>query len=150
MVLGISWTMGIVQLSVDMSELPLRILGSALFFGFFFLAPLLRKTPLLAFMNLALMALLTILIFLPQQEVALNPYPLLVFTIIAGKAVYCLSAKLAIAIALILVAGALLHSLAGNSGLAPVFIGLYSLMVCAALVFFKKSHVVEEGLKERN
>lgn len=150
MVLGISWTMGIVQLSVDMSELPLRILGSALFFGFFFLAPLVRKTPLLAFMNLALMALLAILIFWPQQEWALNPYPLLVFTIIAGKAVYRLSAKLAIAIALILVAGALLHSLAGNLGLAPLFIGLYSLMACAALVFFKKSHVVEEGLKERN
>lgn len=150
LLLGASWTIGFVQLSISMSELPLRILGSALFFGMFFLAPLLRRTPLKAFLNLAGMAILSLLVFLPVQGEELNPYPLLVFTIIAGKAVYRLSAKAAAGIGTLLLAGVLLHSFIGNSGFSPSFILLYALLIGSALVFFKKSHVLEEELQERN
>ena len=148
--LGTAWTMGIIQLSIGISELPLRILGSAIFFVLFFLAPLIRRIPVLAFLNLLGMAALAILIFWPESETALNPYPLLIFTIIAGKAVYRLSVKAAASVGAVLLAGALLHSIAGDSGISPLFILLYGLLVSAALVFFKKSYVLEEELQERN
>ena len=150
MMLGASWVMGLIQLSISISELPMRIFGSALFFGLFFLAPLVRRIPVLAFLNLLMMAVLAILIFWPAGETALNPYPLLVLTIIAGKAVYRLSARAAVVLGSVLAAGALLHSMAGGSGLSPLFILLYGLLVSAALVFFKKSHVLEGELQERN
>lgn len=150
LMLGIAWTMGLIQLSMGASELPLRIFGSALFFGLFFLMPLLRRMPVLALLNLLGMAALAIWIFWPAPETALNLYPLLIFTIIAGKAVYRLSVKGAIVIGLVLLAGALLHSLAGDSGISPFFILLYALLLSAALLFFKRSYILEDELQERN
>ncbi|MBF6633020.1 MAG: sensor histidine kinase [Planococcus sp. (in: Bacteria)] len=150
MVLGISWALGLVQLSMELAELPLRILGSALFFASFFLSPLVSRNRVLAFLNLLMMAVLTTLVFWPAEADVLNPYPLLIFAILAGKAVYRLSDKAAAAIGGIIIAGALLHSILGNSGLSPLFVLLYGLLVAAALIFFKKSHVLEEELQERN
>ncbi|MDQ0430744.1 signal transduction histidine kinase [Planomicrobium stackebrandtii] len=149
-ILGASWTMGLIQLSIGINELSLHILGSALFFGLFFLMPLVRRNPFIAFLNLLVMAILTILIFWPQSESALNPFPLMVFTIIAGKAVYRLSGKAAAVIGVVVLAGALLHSIAGNAGWPPLFLLLYGLVVSGALIFFKKSYVLEEELQERN
>ena len=150
LMLGASWVMGLIHLSLSIEELPLHIFGSALFFGLFFLAPLLRRTPFFAFLNSLMMAVLAILLFWPEQETALNPYPLMIFTIIAGKAVYRLSAKAAAGVGAVLLIGALGQGLAGDPGFSPLFIVLYGLLVSAALVFFKRSHVLEEELQERN
>ena len=150
MMLGVTWAMGLIQLSLGIDELTLHIFGSALFFGLFFLMPLIKGNPIFAFLNLLLMAILAILIFWPEVKTAFNPYPLLIFTIIAGKAVYRLSTRAAAAVGGVLVGGALLHSVVGDSGLTPLFILLYGLLVSAALVFFKKSYVLEEELQERN
>lgn len=150
MMLGTSWAMGLFQLSLGIGELPMHIFGSALFFGLFFLAPLVRRIPVLAFLNLLVMAILAILIFWPEAETAFNPYPLLIFTIIAGKTVYRLSTREAVAIGAVLLGGALMYSIVGDWGLTPLFILLYGLLVSAALVFFKKSYVLEEELQERN
>ncbi|WP_394120446.1 histidine kinase [Planococcus donghaensis] len=147
---GTAWTLGILQLSMDISEMTLHIFGSALFFGLYFLMPLLKSMPVFAFLNLMGMSALAILVFWPDSEAALNLYPLLIFAIIAGKAVYRLSVKAAIGIGAVLIAGALLHSLTGDSGISPLFILLYSLIVCAALVFFRKSCIFEDELRERN
>lgn len=48
------------------------------------------------------------------------------------------------------IAGALFHSIVGNSGFPPLFLLLFSLLVSAALIFFKKSYTTEEALEERN
>ena len=96
------------------------------------------------------MAVLAILIFWPELETAFNPYPLLIFSIIAGKAVYRLPATAAAAIGAVLLSGAIVQSVVGDSGVSPLFIILYGSMVSTALVFFKKSYVLEEELQERN
>jgi len=141
LMLGTAWTLGLIQLSMDVSEMPFRIFGSAIFFGLFFLMPLLKKMPLLALLNLMGMAALAIWIFWPAPGSPLNLYPLLIFSIIAGKAVYRLSVKGAIIIGIILLAGALLHSLAGDSGISVIFILLYALLLGAALLFFRISYI---------
>lgn len=148
--LGTAWTMGLIQLSMDISELTLRIFGSSLFFGLFFLTPLIRKMPVLAFLNLVGMTVLAAIIFWPEAEAALNLYPLLVFTIIAGKAVYRLSVKAAMIIGTFILAGVLLQSIGGDSGISPLFILLYSSMISAAFVFFRKSYIFDEELQGRN
>ncbi|MFD1030084.1 histidine kinase [Metaplanococcus flavidus] len=150
LMLGTAWTLGLIQLSLDFSELPLRIFGSSLFFGLFFLAPLIRKNLALSFLNFSGMAVLAILVFWPAASAASNLYPLLIFAIIAGKAVYRLPVKAAAGVGTVLVAGALLHSIVGDSGISPLFILLYALLVCAALVFFRKSYIFEDELQERN
>lgn len=148
--LSICWAMGLIQLSIGIGDLPLPLFGSALFFGLFFLSPLIRKIPALAFLNFLMMAALAIVIFWPEPETGWNPFPLLIFTIIAGKAVYRLSVKAAASVGAVLLAGALLHSIAGDSEISPLFIMLYGLLVGAALGYFKKSHAQEEELQERN
>lgn len=150
LMMGAAWALGLIQLSMNISELTLHIFGSALFFGLYFLVPLLKGTPVSAFLNFFGMSLLAILVFWPDPEAALNLYPLLIFAIIGGKAVYRLSVKSAIGIGTILIAGGLLHSIAGDSGISPVFIVLLSAVVFAALAFFRKSYIIEDELQERN
>ncbi|WP_084242984.1 sensor histidine kinase [Planomicrobium okeanokoites] len=150
LMLGTAWTLGLIQLSMDVSEMPFRIFGSAIFFGLFFLMPLLKRMPLLALLNLMGMAALAIWIFWPAPGSPMNLYPLLIFPIIAGKAVYRLSVQGSVIIGIVLLAGALLHSLAGDSDISPIFILLYALLLGAALLFFRKSYIFEDGLQERN
>lgn len=150
LMLGAAWVLGLMQLSMDISELTLRIFGSALFFGLFFLMPLLKEKAVLAFLNLAALSVLAILVFWPDADAALNLYPLLIFAIIAGKAVYRLPVKGAAEIGGILIAGALLHSTAGDSGISSPFTVLFGFIVYAALAFFRKSYILEDELQERN
>ncbi|WP_203334822.1 sensor histidine kinase [Planococcus beigongshangi] len=150
LMLGAAWVLGLMQLSMDISELTLRIFGSALFFGLFFLMPLLKEKAVLAFLNLAALSVLAILVFWPDADAALNLYPLLIFAIIAGKAVYRLPVKGAAGIGGILIAGALLHSTAGDSGISSPFTVLFGFIVYAALAFFRKSYILEDELQERN
>src|SRR5690606_3792719 len=70
--------------------------------------------------------------------------------IIAGKAVYRLPVKGALLIGAVLLAGALLQSLAGDSGITPFFLLFYALLLSAALVFFRRSYIFEDDLQERN
>lgn len=150
LMLGAAWAMGLLQLPAGISEMPLRIFGSALFFGLFFMMPLLKKKPVLGLLNLLGMAALATLVFWPEAEAAMNLYPLLVFSIIGGKAVYRLSVPGALFTGVVLLAGALLHSVPGNSGISPLFILLYALLLSAALVFFRRSYIFEDDLQERN
>ncbi|MCM3611570.1 sensor histidine kinase [Planococcus sp. MERTA32b] len=148
--LGAAWVLGLIQLSLDISELTLRIFGSALFFGLFFLMPLLKDKAVLAFLNLAGLSVLAIFVFWPEADAALNLYPLLIFAIIAGKAVYRLPVKWAAVIGGVLIAGALSHSTAGDSGISPLFLVLFGFIVYAALALFRKSFILEDELQERN
>ena len=148
--LGTAWIFSFLHLSLSQEELPLRLFGSALFFGLYFIAPLLRAKPVLAMLNLCLAVLSAIAVFWPVQGTALNPYPLLVFTVIAGKAVYRLTPKRAAAVGILLLIGAAGQAAASEASYPPSFILLCALLIGSALVFFKKSYVLEEQLQERN
>lgn len=148
--LAIAWGLSFAPLLSDAEMVPLRIVGTALFFALFFLAPLFRKARTLSALNLIGAAILAIGVFWPESESAMNPYPLLVFTMLAGKAVYRLSAKAAAGVGGLLMIGAAAPPLMGYPGFSPVFILLYSALLTSAFVYFKKSLVQEEELQTRN
>ncbi|MBW7454195.1 sensor histidine kinase, partial [Paenibacillus sepulcri] len=79
-----------------------------------------------------------------------NPYPLLVFSLIAGEAVYRLPAPHASVISVILLIGAISPGYWGYSTLSPLFICLYGLLHGAAFMVFRGIWKNEEEMTARN
>ena len=73
----------------------------------------------------------------PTQESEMNPYSLLVYSILAGKAVYRLPPVQAGIIGLILAACAVLPSMSGYSGFPLLFLLLYSVILAIGLTLFR-------------
>ncbi len=75
---------------------------------------------------------------------------LLVFSILAGEAVYRLPASQATGVGVIILFGAMSPHLGGYPAFSPVFIGLYGLLHAAAFVVFRKIWSNEEEMSARN
>ncbi|KZS48396.1 hypothetical protein AWU65_21895 [Paenibacillus glucanolyticus] len=68
---------------------------------------------------------------------AFNPYILLVFSIIAGKAAYRLPAIQACVIGIVLVVGAIMPDLLGYPGFPSPFLVRYSVILAIGLALFR-------------
>jgi hypothetical protein len=137
--LMVAWTCAFIHLPDDTVEISWRLAISALFFATFFLAPLFRQNPVILTIILSIAAILTIVAFWPEREGALNPYPLLVFSLLAGKAVYRLPPPLAVVVGLILFLGAIAPSMLGYPSFQPIFIALYTILLIYRLCCFSRN-----------
>ncbi|WP_317890723.1 sensor histidine kinase [Paenibacillus arenilitoris] len=131
-----AWLGSMLRIAPEGAELAWRLLLSALSLTAFFLSPICREKPVALTVLLSASALLGAAALWPPAGGPFNPYPLLVFTVLAGKAVYRLPAKMAAVAGAAALAGAAGHGLAGSSGLPLPFIGLYALLLAIALSVF--------------
>lgn len=122
---------------VNPDQLPWRLGSSAIFFTGFFLSPLYRAKPAMLFITLLIASICSVISLWPTTTSATDPYILLVYSILAGKAVYRLSAVHAACIGLVLTAGAIAPGLLGYSGLPWLFLALYSVILTIALTLFR-------------
>ncbi|WP_172963962.1 hypothetical protein [Paenibacillus sp. Cedars] len=81
---------------------------------------------------------------------AFNPYILLVFSIIAGKAAYRLPAIQACVIGIVLVVGAIMLDLLGYPGFPSPFLVRYSVILAIGLALFRTVWARYEESSVRN
>ncbi|WP_237566380.1 histidine kinase [Paenibacillus sp. EZ-K15] len=117
--------------------MPWRLGSSAIFFTAFFLSPLYRARPAMLFVTLLVASLFSVISLWPTSTSALNPYILLVYSILAGKAVYRLPFIHAACIGLVLAAGAMMPGLFGYAEFPWFFLVLYSVILAMGLALFR-------------
>lgn len=147
---GVTWALSLVHFSTGSTDMVWRFLGSAVFFSLFFLTPLVRNRPVLAGVNLMAAALTAVIVLWPEANEAMDPYPLLVFSLVAGKAVYRLSTIWAFGVGAVLLIGNLLPAVFGYPSFSPIFLVIYSGLLLVVFAYFKKSLVREAELEARN
>lgn len=149
LLLGVVWFFAIFHFTASFAEMTWRIFFSAGFFAVFFLSPLLRNHRYLFSILLYMCAVLAIAALWPEQGGTPNPYTLLVFSILAGKAVYLLPAWQAFSMGVILFIGALSPWFVGYDIFAPVFICLYAILLGFAFASFRSILLSERDFSSR-
>ncbi|MGG3509862.1 histidine kinase [Paenibacillus lautus] len=137
--LGLSWIFAFLPVIQhgNPDQLPWRLGSSAIFFTAFFLSPLYRAKPAMLFVTLLVASLFSMISLWPTSTSASNPYILLVYSILAGKAVYRLPFIHAACIGLVLAAGAMVPGLFGYAEFPWFFLVLYSVMLAMGLALFR-------------
>nr|WP_090891692.1 sensor histidine kinase [Evansella caseinilytica] len=151
LLLGLTWIFALDHFTAALTEMPLRILGTAVFFALFFLAPLFRKKQGIFLLLFIAAAVLAVVVLWPESaDAEANPYSLLIYSILAGKAVYRLSARPAAGVGVLLFSGALAPGIAGYPSFSPVFVSVYAVVLGAAFAVYRSISVREEELTVRN
>jgi hypothetical protein len=135
--MALAWACAFFTLSVNTAEMPWRIVMSALFYAIFFMVPLFRNNPVGLTIILSIASVIAVIALWPESGSSPNLYPLLVFTLLA--AAYRLPTPHAIGVGVILMLVAMSPYLWGYHAVSPIFIGLYSLLLAAAFVVFRKT-----------
>ncbi|GAA0365480.1 sensor histidine kinase [Bacillus horti] len=126
LLLGSSWTAAINQVHED--KMIFAMLGCAIFFSLFFVAPLLREKPkALTAVLLGCMAVTAIALWPEKTNVAPNYYTLLIYSILVGKAVFRLSSTYSIAIGLCMTVISILPTLLGYPSFPLWFLLIYAI-----------------------
>jgi len=118
-------------------QLPWRLGSSAVFFTAFFISPLHRNKPAMLFVTLFVASVFSVISLWSTSMDSSSPYILLVYSILAGKAVYRLSVIYAACIGLVLVAGAMMPGLVGYSKFPWFFLVMYSVILAVGLALFR-------------
>lgn len=146
----ITWVCSVLHISTNIAHIPWRIAMSALFFALFFLSPLFRQNKIVLMLICSLTSVCAIVALWPENAQSPNLFPLLVFSIVAGEAVYRLSALQAAGIGFILVLGSIAPYLWSYPSVSIAFIGLYTLLLTIAFIVFRKTWVRQEEVTARN
>ncbi|WP_165763918.1 sensor histidine kinase [Halalkalibacter urbisdiaboli] len=147
--LFMSWLLAVSQFSTPYLEMPFRIFGSAGLFALFFLAPLLRSHKRLLMLHLSMTAIIAIVVLWPEGNESPNIYTFVVFSIIAGKAVYRLSILQAIPVGVILVGGVLISWFHSEAAYPFPAILLYVVVLSVAFYLYKMTQVRNDDLSAR-
>lgn len=132
-----AWAGSMIHIRPDAEELPWRMLLSACFFAVYFTLPLVRQRIVWLTALLSALPLLAAAAHWPAAEQALNPYPLLIFTLLAGEAVYRLPPLPAAAAGVFALLAAAAPALLGESGYPLPFLGLFAAAFAAAGALFQ-------------
>lgn len=135
--LSVAWICALQHVSSEAAMLAPRLMGSALFFAAYFISPVLRAKPILLAINLSLASIVASSVFWPNPLGTANPYTILILSLLAGKAVFRLPPVHASLVGIVLLLSAAAPAAAGYPSLPLVFIGLYALMLTAALTAFR-------------
>ncbi|QNK55717.1 sensor histidine kinase [Paenibacillus sp. PAMC21692] len=119
--------LAVLQENADGSELARRMLFSALLLAAYFAAPLLRRKPAALTALLCGAAVFAAIALWPSDGQGHNPYPLLVFALLAGKAAYRLPGGYAVIVGAFSLAGAVAPALLGKPGYPPMFLLLFAI-----------------------
>ncbi|MDF2669168.1 MAG: sensor histidine kinase [Paenibacillus sp.] len=134
--LVVAWMGSFLHISPEADELIWPMLLSASFFAAFFLSPIFRDKPVALTIVLGAASLLAAGALWPWMGQPLNPYPLLVFSLLAGKAVYRLPPVYASIIGFLVLAGATAPALAGYPSFPLLFTGLYAVVFAIGMIVF--------------
>ncbi|MGG4552108.1 hypothetical protein [Paenibacillus humicus] len=127
-----------------------RLMGSAFFFAAYFISPLLRAKPLLLTINLSAASIAASIVLWPESSDTANPYTILVFTLLAGKAVFRLPQAHAWFAGVVIVLSAIAPAAAQYPSLPPIYLALYAVMLAAGLIVFRISWKRGEEAEARN
>jgi len=106
--------------------------------------------PLLLTINLSAASIAASIVLWPESSGTANPYMILVFTLLAGKAVFRLPQAHAWSAGVVMVLSAMAPSAAQYPSLPPVYIALYAVMLAAGLIVFRMSSKRGEEAEARN
>ncbi|MCI3926954.1 histidine kinase [Paenibacillus sp. TRM 82003] len=129
-------SLSIARVDYEGNALAARLLAGALLLAAFFVAPLFRRRPKPMTAVLCLSALFATAAVWPLPEAETTPYTLLVFSLLAGKAVYRLPLRMAGLVGLFALAGAAAPGWMGLPSWPPAFLGMYAAAFAACSYVF--------------
>lgn len=148
--LGAAWVCALQHVSLNMAMLAPRWMGSALFFAAYFISPLLRAKPLLLTLNLSAASVVASAVLWPELSGTGNPYAILVFSMLAGKAAFRLPPTYAWTAGIIIFISAMAPAAVGYPSLPPVYLVLHAMMLAAALIVYRTARQRGEEAEARN
>ncbi|WP_280771996.1 sensor histidine kinase [Salipaludibacillus daqingensis] len=149
-VLAVAWIMALQSLNEQFGVIPMRLIGTALFFLLFFLAPLFKDAPKKLVILLIGASILTTVTFSYEPNDHTILYVLLIYTILIGKAVFRLQRKEPIAVAAVGLTGALFLVYRVGDKSEYVFVILYALLLSSSLYLYKQTMLKERDAVRRN
>lgn len=152
MLLVVSWLLAFIPdlSSLTLEQLPWKLVSSALFFTAFFIAPLFRERQRLLFITLLISAMFAVITLWPTKYDSFNAYTLMVYSILAGKAMYRLTPLYAVIVGFILFSALIVPILHGYSGYPILFIVLYSTILAIGLTLYRNMLNRYEAASARN
>ncbi|MFA9558363.1 sensor histidine kinase [Evansella sp. AB-rgal1] len=150
LLLGVSWLFALLDYSSSPFHMPLRLVGTAAFFSLFFLAPLFRKKQRSLCVLLCIVVMVTIITLWPEKQGNPNMFSLIIFSVIAGKAVFRLRPIQASVVGLFLCFGLLAPYFFKYPSFPIQFILLYASLLVVALVAYYKTMTRESDFAIRN
>lgn len=130
--------------------MPWRLAVIAAFFALYFVAALLRKHPYGLTAVLVAASTLSTIALWPDQTAEHALYLLLIYSLLAGKAVYQLPATLASVVGIVLIANLFIPGLLGYAAYPTMFIVLYASMLTAGLAVYHIVKTKMEEMEQRN
>ncbi|MFC0560915.1 sensor histidine kinase [Halalkalibacter alkalisediminis] len=149
LLLVVSWGLSLLHFSADLLNISFRVLGSAGFFALFFLSPLLRNHKFIFTLHLSLAAVLAVVVLWPEEGGSPNLHTLVVFSILAGKAVYRLNPLQAGIVGFILTLGAIIPYFYDYPTISPTFVVVYASVLAVAFAVYKRVLLNSLGFSEQ-
>ncbi|RXZ84816.1 sensor histidine kinase [Paenibacillaceae bacterium] len=146
----LAWTYGLLHLSGEFGEQPWRLAASALLFCLFFAAPLFKKNPIVLLLLLTVAMAAAVGALWPDGGNVPNPYVLIVFSLLAGKAAIRLPLPHMLVVGTVGYVSLLAQSLWATSSYSLLFITLYAALNLMGLAFFRMIHQRTEELSSGN
>lgn len=136
----LSWSLAFVQAvgETDTATTVWRLGSSAIFFTAYFLSSLYKNIPSLLCFTLCVTSIFAAISLWPNQGDELNLYSLLVYSILAGEAVFRLPGKQAVLAGAVLAMGALAPAFLGHTSFPTPFVLLYVIFLGSGLLWFRK------------
>lgn len=148
-ILATTWLLALESQLNNIMENPIVMIGSTLFFAVYFLLPLYRGKKKLYFMMFGLLSLISLAVFWPLERGALNLFALLIYGLIAGKAVYRLPGWHAISVGVLLYLGAVMPYILDYELDNILYISFYVILLSSAFTAFYQISNQEQQLGEQ-
>lgn len=144
------WLLGLHFFNEEILTMTGRLFGMALYFILFFILPLFLAKPKIVSTLLFTQAIIAMVTFFPEQHGSINPYFILVVSLIIGEGFYRLRFALSLLLGIICTGG--LSFIIFHMGLAlsmQVAIVIYMVILLIAMTFYKKMTDQNQDLEAR-
>lgn len=145
-----AWLCAWLSLPTDEMTKPWRIIVIALFFALYFIAPLLRNHPIWLASALSVSSVLATIALQLEYKGEHSLYLLLIYSLLAGKAIYRLPPLLAGIVGIILLGNLIAPSWFGYPSFPPIFAILFVAMHAAGMAVYSLMRTNLEETAIRN
>ncbi|WP_100372308.1 sensor histidine kinase [Bacillus sp. FJAT-45037] len=148
--LSVSWVMALNQLHVSSSEMAVRLVCSAAFFGFYFLSSLLKKNQMFFLLNMIAAAVFVMISLWPTSSTNVDLYLLLIYSLLVGKVIMTISPRYVAVYGILLVILSFIPYFLGYHSTSPSFLLLLVVLISVAFYSFLTIYSDREATLVRN
>lgn len=146
----IIWLSAIAYFGKSIEEMTVTLFGIAFYFIIFFIIPLVVKKPKILLSLLIINTIITITSLFPNDNKEINPFLILILTLLAAEGFHRLSLRYGLILGGIISAGVVTIMLRGDLYLfTKICLVLYLITIITAMVLYKRTQQHSEDLEAR-